>query len=175
MYGSDDPEVCHGKPHPDIFTVAASRLYYNLKSRCSSLLHPVALLIAYCDYDHVHKQYSELTIKMNIIKKGNQLSPFQLSRLNQLQVQASPRLRRQLPRDRGQPGRRGGWSARRHAGHLFLMCLRRGNPSCQVVMVVDGGAEHPGATAVLPTLEDFAPEEWGLPPWPLSEEMKSPD
>ena len=42
-------------------------------------------------------------------------------------------------------------------------------------MVVDGGAEHPGATAVLPTLEDFAPEEWGLPPWPLSEEMKSPD
>ena len=111
---------------------------------------------------------------MNIIKKGDQLSPLQLSQLSQVQVQASPRLRRQLPRDRGQHGRRGGWSARRHAGQLFLMCLRRGTP-CQVVMVVDGGAEHPGATAVLPTLEDFAPEEWGLPPWPLSEEMESPD
>ena len=111
---------------------------------------------------------------MNIVKKGNQLSPFQLFQLSQLQVQASPRLRRQLPRDRGQHGRRGGWSARRHAGQLFLMSLRRGNP-CQVVMVVDGGVEHPGATAVLPTLEDFCPEEWGLPPWPLSEEMDSPD
>ena len=106
---------------------------------------------------------------MNIIKKCNQLS-----QLSQVQVQASPRLRRQLPRDRGQHGRRGGWSACRHAGQLFLMCLRRGTP-CQVVMVVDGGAEHPGATAVLPTLENFAPEEWGLPPWPLSEEMESPD
>ena len=92
-------------------------------SLSSSLLHPVALLIGYWDYDRVHKQYSELTIKMNIIKKCNQLS-----QLSQVQVQASPRLRRQLPRDRGQHGRRGGWSARRHAGQLFLMCLRRGNP-----------------------------------------------
>ena len=25
VYGSDDPEVSRGKPHPDIFTVAASR------------------------------------------------------------------------------------------------------------------------------------------------------
>ena len=38
-------------------------------SLCSSLLHPVALLIGYWDYDRVHKQYSELTIKMNMIKK----------------------------------------------------------------------------------------------------------
>ena len=35
----------------------------------------------------------------------------------------------------------------------------------QVVMVPEGHAEHPGATAVLPSLEDFAPEDWGLPPW----------
>jgi len=99
VYGSDDPEVCHGKPHPDIFTVAASRF-----------------------------------------------KPPPASAGNCLVIEDS--------------------MAGVEAGLLAGM---------QVVMVVDGGAEHPGATAVLPTLEDFAPEEWGLPPWPLSEEMESPD
>jgi len=35
----------------------------------------------------------------------------------------------------------------------------------QVVMVPEGKQSHPGATAVLPSLEEFSPEMWGLPPW----------
>ena len=46
VYGSDDPEVSRGKPHPDIFTVAASRfdLTY-LPLTTSSTLHI---------YPHIH-------------------------------------------------------------------------------------------------------------------------
>jgi len=87
VYGSDDPEVSRGKPHPDIFTVAASRF-----------------------------------------------DPPPVSPENCLVIEDS--------------------MAGVEAGLLAGM---------QVVMVADGGPCHPGATAVLPTLEEFRPEEWGLP------------
>jgi len=89
VYGSDDPEVSRGKPHPDIFTVAARRF-----------------------------------------------NPPPASPENCLVVEDS--------------------LAGVEAGLLAGM---------QVVMVVDGGPSHPGATAVLTTLKEFRPEKWGLPPW----------
>jgi len=88
VYGGD-PEVERGKPHPDIFTIAASRF-----------------------------------------------QPPPAAPANCLVIEDS--------------------EAGVEAGLLAGM---------QVVMVPEGRAEHPGATAVLPSLEDFAPEDWGLPPW----------
>ena len=39
MYGSDDPEVSRGKPHPDIFTVAASRFSLTHLAHLNHLAH----------------------------------------------------------------------------------------------------------------------------------------
>jgi len=98
VYGSDDPEVSRGKPHPDIFTVAASRF-----------------------------------------------DPPPASPENCLVIEDS--------------------MAGVEAGLLAGM---------QVVMVMDHeGPSHPGATAVLPTLEKFCPEEWGLPPLPRQTSLQN--
>jgi len=96
VYGSDDPEVSRGKPHPDIFTVAASRF-----------------------------------------------DPPPASPENCLVIEDS--------------------MAGVEAGLLAGM---------QVVMVVDAGPSHPGATAVLRSLEEFCPEEWGLPPLPRGKTLQ---
>jgi hypothetical protein len=51
------------------------------------------------------------------------------------------------------------------AGLLAGMQVLPAAPAALQVVMVPEGASHPGATAVLHSLSQFAPEQWGLPPW----------
>ena len=143
VYGSDDPEVSRGKPHPDIFTVAASRFGLTHLAHLNHLTHLAHLT-------HLILFPPGFTAHML------RFDPPPASPENCLVIEDSM----------------AGVEAGLLAGMQVIFTCYHLTESVQVVMVVDVGPSHPGATAVLHSLEEFRPEEWGLPPLPRGKSLQ---